>query len=301
MNDVLILALTSHSLSPTPVAKKLVKALAPLLSSGADPSDILDWARSHLSENDAELISERVALLEEAESLKADLAKAGIGLVTMFDESYPKSWIERLGDQSPVLLYVAGNLTLLNEPSVGIVGARDVDDDGAAFARAAAETAVELGYAIVSGGARGVDQISMNAAFQGGGKSIGILADSMAKTVGKRETAGALESGAVCLVSPFSPSAGFQVGNAMGRNKLIYAMSICTLVVAASEGTGGTWAGAVEAIERKTCPVLVRAPEDLPPAHKKLIAMGGLGVASQSDLKQRLANPDSCVAQPSLL
>ncbi len=301
MNDILILALTSHSLGGSPISRKIWRDLAPMLSRNPDPSELEAWARKNLAEKDAELVAERVALLEDAESLKDDLAAGGIGLLTVFEDAYPQKWLERLGDQSPSLLYTAGNLALLNEPSVGIVGSRDVDEEGSAFAREAAEAAVGLGFAIVSGGARGVDQISMNAAFEAGGKSIGILADSMGKTVGRRETAGALESGAVCLVSPFSPSAGFQVGNAMSRNKLIYAMSVCTVVVAAAEGTGGTWAGAVEAIDRKTCPVLVRSPGDLPVAHKKLISMGGVGISSRSDLMERLANPDSFVTQPSLL
>jgi len=42
----------------------------------------------------------------------------------------------------------------------------------------------------------------------------------------------------------------------MGRNKLIYAMSTATLVVECEEGSGGTWAGAVEALRGRTAPVI---------------------------------------------
>jgi predicted Rossmann fold nucleotide-binding protein DprA/Smf involved in DNA uptake len=55
--------------------------------------------------------------------------------------------------------------------------------------------------------------------------------------------------GQICLVTPYPPSAPFSVGNAMGRNKIIYALSRCTIVVASDHETGGTWAGATEALE----------------------------------------------------
>lgn len=45
------------------------------------------------------------------------------------------------------------------------------------------------------------------------------------------------------------PSATFSVGNAMGRNKIIYGLSRCTIVVASDHETGGTWAGATEALK----------------------------------------------------
>jgi predicted Rossmann fold nucleotide-binding protein DprA/Smf involved in DNA uptake len=43
----------------------------------------------------------------------------------------------------------------------------------------------------------------------------------------------------------------------MGRNKLIYALSALTLVVATSEGSSGTWAGAAEALRAKNGVVAV--------------------------------------------
>jgi predicted Rossmann fold nucleotide-binding protein DprA/Smf involved in DNA uptake len=55
--------------------------------------------------------------------------------------------------------------------------------------------------------------------------------------------------GQVCLVTPYSPAAPFSVGNAMGRNKIIYGLSRCTVVVTSDHQTGGTWAGATEAVK----------------------------------------------------
>ena len=66
--------------------------------------------------------------------------------------------------------------------------------------------------------------------------------------------------GRLALISPYDPAAGFNVGHAMGRNKLIYALADAALVVSSDHGKGGTWEGAVEQLERlKLVPVYVRA------------------------------------------
>jgi predicted Rossmann fold nucleotide-binding protein DprA/Smf involved in DNA uptake len=91
-----------------------------------------------------------------------------------------------------------------------------------------------------------------------------------------------LESGQVCLCTPFSPDLGFQVGNAMGRNKLIYAGSLATVIVASELESGGTWSGATEALKGNLCPVLVR-PEGGRGA-AALIKQGGVAIPRASDL-----------------
>jgi hypothetical protein len=48
----------------------------------------------------------------------------------------------------------------------------------------------------------------------------------------------------------YDPSAGFNVGHAMQRNKLIYALADAALVVNSDYEKGGTWAGAVEQLEK---------------------------------------------------
>jgi predicted Rossmann fold nucleotide-binding protein DprA/Smf involved in DNA uptake len=170
---------------------------------------------------------------------------------------------------------------------IGVVGSRNVDDDGAAFASSVAYEAARLGYGIVSGGARGVDQVAMRAALEAGAPSVGVLADSLQKTVNSSATGTAIESGNVCLLSPFSPTAGFSVGNAMGRNKLVYSLSDATVVVAAAEGSGGTWAGAVEALEKDLCVVLVR---DRSEGSAALAKKGGVLLESPAGLADAIAS-----------
>jgi predicted Rossmann fold nucleotide-binding protein DprA/Smf involved in DNA uptake len=56
--------------------------------------------------------------------------------------------------------------------------------------------------------------------------------------------------GQLVLISPYDPAAGFNVGHAMQRNKLIYALADAALVVNSDFEKGGTWTGAVEQLDR---------------------------------------------------
>ena len=61
------------------------------------------------------------------------------------------------------------------------------------------------------------------------------------------------------LVSPYDPSARFNVGHAMQRNKSIYALADAALVVDATTDSGGTWAGAIEQLQKYPTRVYVRS------------------------------------------
>ena len=99
----------------------------------------------------------------------------------------------------------------------------------------------------------------MRGALEAGGNACGVLADSLEKTTMNREHRNLLIDGQLVLISPYDPSAGFNVGNAMQRNKLIYALADASLVVSSDVDKGGTWAGAVEQLDKlKVVPVYVR-------------------------------------------
>ena len=87
-----------------------------------------------------------------------------------------------------------------------------------------------------------------------------MLADSLEKTAMNREHRNLLLDGQLVLISPYDPNAGFNVGNAMQRNKLIYALADASLVVSSDLNKGGTWAGATEQLDKlKFVPVYVRS------------------------------------------
>ena len=220
-----------------------------LCESVGEPSRLLGAGDGQLLSDfgiEADTARRIVALLDRATGMAFELERlgqTGISVLTPFDEDYPGRFAERLGPAAPVLLYAAGAVELLGRPGLGVVGSRKVSPEGADIAGAAAERAARLARSLVSGGARGVDQTAMNAAFEAGGSVVGLLAESLTRKLRSPDIRRAIHDGRTVLCTPYSPEAPFSVGNAMGRNKLIYALSDLTLVVAAEVETGGSWGG----------------------------------------------------------
>jgi predicted Rossmann fold nucleotide-binding protein DprA/Smf involved in DNA uptake len=280
LNDILAVALTCQAIGEKAIEPKVWRDLRSVLET-LDGEGLTAWAEKRLSPGDAAQVARRIELLPEAGEKMETWSQRGISVITEFDGRYPRKWKETLGDRHPPVVYVAGNPSLLNADAIAIVGSRDVDDAGNEFTARISEEAVRLSYAVASGGARGVDQTAMRAAFEAGGASVGVLADSLLKAASDPE----LDSGSICLLSPYSPSAGFSVGNAMGRNKLVYALSEAAVIVASAHGSGGTWAGAVEALEKNLCKVIVREGTE---GSSALIAKGGHPIKDASTLAKLL-------------
>ncbi|OIP92831.1 MAG: hypothetical protein AUK55_09005 [Syntrophobacteraceae bacterium CG2_30_61_12] len=116
----------------------------------------------------------------------------------------------------------------------------------------------------------------MGAALKKGGTVVGVLAKGLAQEASSKKFRGAIMDGALVLVSPYHPNAAFNVGNAMGRNRYIYALSDWALVVSSALGEGGTWAGATENLKHKWVPLFVRSGKQVPDGNPRLIQSGGI-------------------------
>ena len=180
-------------------------------------------------------------------------------------------------DSAPTVLFYAGNRELLGQPGIAVVGSRNVDQVGQDCSAYIGNACAWSGLVLYSGGARGVDSISMQAALAGRGTVVGILADSLEKAIRQPENRQALLRGDYCLVTPYSPNAGFSVGAAMGRNRLIYTLADYAVVAAAEVKKGGTWAGASEALRSGWLPVFVLDYADMPDGNRELLKNGGVG------------------------
>jgi DNA processing protein len=231
--------------------------------------------------------AERISrLLDRAGRLAIELDalySRGIWAVTRVDELYPAKLRETLKHQAPTVLFGSGDIHLLRKPGVAVVGSRNIDEKGAAFAKEIGRKAVRSGMAVVSGGARGTDRIAMDGAMEADGVSIGALADSLEATIRKGDVRQLLIEGRLVFLTPFAPSAGFSVGAAMGRNKVIYGLSNYAVVVSSELETGGTWAGAIEALKGSWCPVFVRDGDGMPTGNQALIKRGAVALP-ESDL-----------------
>lgn len=207
----------------------------------------------------------------------------GIWIVSRADEHYPSRVRDRLKHLAPPLLYGCGEPALLESGGVAIVGSREIDDAAISFTRDLAQACAREQLTVVSGGARGVDQHAMLAAVEADGKAAGVVSDSLARSSTAANARDALREGRLTLVSPFDPEAGFNVGNAMSRNKLIYALADYGVVVSSGYDEGGTWTGAIEQLEKlKFVPVFARDGAEMPEGNKRLLKKGALPLPTPS-------------------
>ncbi|MDP8207432.1 MAG: DNA-processing protein DprA [Candidatus Electryonea clarkiae] len=201
----------------------------------------------------------------------------GIWIITRSEKNYPGKLRKHLNRLSPPILYGVGDRSLFDCDGLAVVGSRNVDKRGEDFTRAVGEHCANRGIAIISGGARGVDQISMKSTLDAEGVAIGVMADSLLRTSVSGKYREAILDQRLLLVSSFNPEARFTVGNAMSRNKYIYALSRYGLIISAEYKSGGTWAGATEELKRENpVPLFVRDEENAPKGNYELLKLGTL-------------------------
>jgi predicted Rossmann fold nucleotide-binding protein DprA/Smf involved in DNA uptake len=201
--------------------------------------------------------------------------------VTRADDAYPSRLRNALKHQAPPVLFGAGELEILKKPAIAIVGSRNLDESGASFAKSLGVLCAEHSVAVVSGGARGTDRVAMQAALEAGGDAVGILADSLVRTIRQPDVREFVTDGRLVLLTPYRPDNGFSVGAAMGRNKIIYGAADYAVVVASDYQKGGTWAGATEALKADLCPVAVRSGAEVGTGNRELVSRGALPISDE--------------------
>lgn len=228
------------------------------------------------------------ALLSRGAAMGLALEKwqrAGIWLITRQDAEYPKVLKQRLRHISPPVLFGVGNKSLLNAGGLAVIGSRGIDQIDQNYTESVAKQAASETINIVSGAARGVDETAMLASLQAGGTAVGVMADSLFKAATASKWRQYLQNEQLVLISSCYPEASFNVGNAMGRNKHIYALSDFALVVRSDKEKGGTWAGAKENLENQWVPLMVKKESDAT-GNQALLNMGGIAFEQQSSLTQ---------------
>ncbi|PID43795.1 MAG: DNA processing protein DprA [Proteobacteria bacterium] len=228
--------------------------------------------------HDARISADRIiALLNRGHSLALAMEKwqrAGLWVVTRSDPEYPKRLKQRLKTDSPPVLFGCGNKALLDVRSLAVIGSRNASKSDLAFTDQVGAKAAAEGIAIVSGGARGVDEVAMLGAIKQGGVVIGVVADSLLKAATSSKWRKGLMDDHAVLISPFYPEAGFSVGNAMARNKYIYCLADSSLVIHSGK-KGGTLNGAEENLKKSWVPLWVKQTTDQDAANANLVAKGG--------------------------
>lgn len=243
---------------------------------GMRPSDLFKRVPDDLPVDEARivrLIGRGTALALAVE----EWSQIGVKVISRGDVEYPDRFKKRLKGGAAPILYYAGDLTLLDRPTISVVGSRDATNAGLFFANAIGQRAAEEDIVTVSGDARGVDRAAMEGALDAGGAVIGILSDSMSKSVLSKRYRGAIRERRLLLLSHVEPDARFTVGQAMERNRYLYTAADA-VIVADSDIKGGTWSGALENVKRRWTPAYVRQGSEQRPGNLALLGEGLIGL-----------------------
>src|SRR5882724_11891059 len=241
---------------------------------GADAQDLIELCAQPFGRARLDALLGRGFLLSQA--VERWNARA-IWVISRADSRYPKRLKARLKEDAPPLLYGCGEIAVLEKGGLAVVGSRHVDDELIDFTENVGRLAAKAHRTVVSGGAKGIDRAAMHGALQEGGDVAGVMADSLERAALARDNREPLMEGRLVLISPYDPAAGFNVGHAMQRNKVIYALADAGLVVTSDFEKGGTWTGAIEQLERfHFVPVFVRNGSNAGRGNSALIQHGGL-------------------------
>lgn len=229
------------------------------------------------------------------------LKNENIHIIGLDDDRYPKSLIERLGENAPPVLFCKGHLPLLNANSISIVGSRDVSDLAITLTKRIANRIAGCGYNVTSGFAKGIDTSAHIGALESKGTTTMVLSYGFNHLSIKKDIKAYNWEPNTLFISQFMPYEKFSGQNAMTRNKLVCALSKAVIVISSgpeNDATGkmsGTFDAGLTALKHNI-PLFVLTPSLLNPAPQgniDLIKMGGIPLSNGNELVQYLDSLNS--------
>jgi DNA processing protein len=166
--------------------------------------------------------------------------RCGATLLMRGEDGYPEEF-EHLEDPPP-LIHALGDVSLLaaGRSRIAVIGARACTAYGRSQAARFGTGLAFGGEVLVSGAARGIDQLAMGAAVQSQGAVVAVVGSGLDCPYPKDGwplLERLLDEGGV-VVSEFPFGAGPRAGNFPRRNRLIAALSKAVLVIQATRKSG---------------------------------------------------------------
>ena len=176
--------------------------------------------------------------VDEMELWMRELTEAHVSIRTAWDEAYPSALRDNLGMYAPPLLFLVGDENVLNLPGLGIVGTTEPAPLTVDIAGDCAGVAAETGHAVVSGGAKGVDQTAQHNARLFNGGMVQVLPKGLRPPVDGGYEAVPNE----LTLTPYLPNEAWAPYRAISRNDLIASLSraVCALEPRRNEGAART-------------------------------------------------------------
>ncbi|MDO4340804.1 MAG: DNA-processing protein DprA [Eubacteriales bacterium] len=152
--------------------------------------------------------------------------------------SYPGNLSASL--KKPPLLYYKGNIEILNQKTVAIIGSRNVSENGKALAFKAGEIAAKRGFVVVNGLAIGCDSEALKGALHHNGKCAVILPGGLGEIVPRcnENLAQRILDLGGCLLSEYPPHMKPSRYTYVERDRLQSGVSNGILVIETQESSG---------------------------------------------------------------
>ncbi len=167
------------------------------------------------------------ALIPAQEALLQDLAREGIGALTRVDAGYPECLVQHLPEERlPYLLFYRGELGLLTQPAVSILGSAAPHTEAQKVAADLVHRLVQQGHTLVGGYDKGIDRLALDHARKEQGLTVVVLPMGIrrfGRSYGAMEQG--LREGRVLLLSPFSVDAETSESAALARLPLVTGLS----------------------------------------------------------------------------
>ncbi len=216
------------------------KALHTLLHHFDDAASILKASQQSLQKAGLSNKQAQAVQSQPLDAAKPDmlwLEQENHHLVTFNDERYPP--LLREISAAPPMLYVHGNVELLSDPQIAIVGSRTPTPGGNLNAFEFARHFASTGLCVTSGLALGIDGQAHDGALADDGVTIAVTATGLDRVypAKNRNLAHQIaERGALVTENPIGTLPRAQ--NFPRRNRIISGLSIGTLVVEAAQRSG---------------------------------------------------------------
>src|SRR5947209_4427172 len=204
---------------------------------GVFRASLADLESCHLPGQVAQAIVRKEAFKRAEKELASVRKIAGCTLLNWTEPEYPQTLLQIY--DPPVLLYVRGDLQVLNLPSLSIVGTRKPTLYGSQMAQRLGRDLAVRGIVIVSGLARGIDAIAHQGALAVGGRAIGVLGtgiDVCYPKENKKLYEKVLENGAI--LSEFPMGTHPSPENFPIRNRIVAGMPLGAIIVEGAQYSG---------------------------------------------------------------
>ena len=216
------------------LAKKLIKL-------GMSPKDFLDFGDEdfyQLLNGNIDEINRYKKLMTRGNRLSNELTRIneiGISVITRADNLYPMQIKKRMGSYTPPILFVAGNIELLFEPLIGVIGSRELDDKDKTVITSLVKGILFSHSSLISGGHTGIDGFAEQTMLDEGGRVVSVIADSLINRIRIKGTREELIKGTLLLLSPYGYNEQVSVENLLVRNFLLIELSRKTIIVKTRE------------------------------------------------------------------